>query len=326
MPVLLASPISLLNNARDLRDGLFAGAAVLADSDDVVALSFDGPLGHGQLDFIEFSPDFNLIVSDCFWANNGSITYAGEDWVRFNFCLDSNARFQFADRGDFVLRGAQLRMLHQPSGLDCAHHFAPGRSVCATISIKRAPLTRLIDTDLVAAAATDDGFFFRRFDMPLQAVKVVGELLAMPHRGALRRLHARVKSEELLVSVLSARPVGPESSVTTRLRDAERLRLRDVSVFLERHFADPPGVDELARRFAMNRNKLTYGFRELHGCSMGEYVARHRLDTAWRLLETSDQPVSSVAAKVGYSHVQSFSAAFRRHYGVAPSWVRRRSQ
>jgi AraC-like DNA-binding protein len=325
--VLPASSLSLLDNAQQLRESLFADAAVTMDAPDNVSLAFATTLGHGRLDFIEFNPDFNVIISDCRWLENGEITYSGEDWVRFNFCLDANARFQFEDRGDFALTGCQLRMFYQPSGLLCAHRFTPGRSVCATISIKQTHLRRLLDTETAAPLPTeqsgDGGFFFRRLGMTPQAVRAVGDLLAMPHRGALKRLYAQAKSEELLVSAFSAAPANDLPSAPLRLRETERTRLLEVGRLLETRLANPPTVSELSRRFAMNRNKLAYGFRQLHGCSLTEFVTRHRLETAWRLLEDTDRPISEIAAGVGYAHVQSFSAAFRRHFGVAPRGARR---
>ncbi len=45
-----------------------------------------------------------------------------------------------------------------------------------------------------------------------------------------------------------------------------------------------------------------------------------RMEKAWELLETGLH-VSTVAYRVGYQHLSSFSAAFERHYGRTPKSV-----
>jgi AraC-like DNA-binding protein len=298
---------------------------VAAETEEVVRLSFESELGRGRLDFIELDPEFNLIVSDCRFTAEGLIVYAGEGWLRFNFCLDANASFAFGERGAYRLRGCQLRVFRQPEGIACEHRFTAGRSVCATLSLSEARLRSLLSGGAARPELTEGGqgdFFFRRLQMSSEAIRAVRALVAMPYTGALRRLYTRAKAEELLVSALSAEPVS--EAMALPLAEGERRRLAELGRFLEGCFAQPPTLAALARRCGMNRNKLTRGFREVHGCSIGERLTRLRLEAARRLLDGAELSVSEIAAQVGYSHVQSFSSAFRRHFGVAPSGVRRR--
>ena len=106
------------------------------------------------------------------------------------------------------------------------------------------------------------------------------------------------------------------------LHDGDRERISRARAILDDSFADPPMVAVLARTVGLNRNKLSYGFRHLHDRSMSDYLAEKRLDAAWRLLQDG-VPVGAVAEAVGYRHVGSFSAAFSRRYGLAPSSLRR---
>lgn len=324
-----ADAISLCANGLGLRNGLLRGAREDGDTDSAIRLSFDQPAGRGEIGFYEFDPDFNIIVSDCFWRQDGFVKYAGEGWIRFNFCLDANAAFDFDELGRFELRGQELRVFHQPEGTDCGHHiFGNGRSVCVTISVRRDYLGRLLGTREIrlfghAEQANRDGFFFQRYQMDPASLRAVADMLTMKHRGTLRFIYAKAKSEELLVNALSfagrAQAVGPR----IRLGDRDRDRILQVREMLDETFARPPPVSELARRFGINRNKLTYGFRSVHDCSMSEYIADRRLETAWRLLDETDRPVAHIAEEVGFSHLQSFSSAFKRRYGLTPSMLRR---
>jgi AraC-like DNA-binding protein len=324
-----ANAISLSANGLGLRSGLLRGSREDGDTDRAIRLSFDQPAGRGEIGFYEFDPDFSIIVSDCFWRQDGFVKYAGEGWIRFNFCLNANAAFDFEKLGRFELRGQELRIFHQPEGTDCGHHIlGNGRSVCVTISVRHDYLGKLLGTWdnrlLENAEQTDgDGFFFQRYEMDPASLRAVADMLTMKHRGTLRLIYAKAKSEELLVNALSFACRGERASTRIRLGERDRTRILQVREMLDANFAKPPPVSELALRFGINRNKLSYGFRAVHDRSMSEYIADRRLETAWRLLDETDRPVAHIAEDVGFSHLQSFSSAFKRRYGLSPSMLRR---
>ena len=322
----LTNAISLSANGHSLRSGLLAGSREDGDCDEAIRLSFDRPAGRGEIDFFEFDPDFNIIVSDCFWRQDGYVKYAGEGWIRFNFCLDASATFEFGVHGSFALRGQELRVFHQPVGTDCGHLIhGNARSVCVTISVQRSYLARLLGQreNALLESADSNGFFFHRYEMDPASLRAVADLLTMRHRGTLRLLYAKAKSEELLVNALSFSNRAEAPSPRIRLGQLDRERIIQVREMLDVEFARPPSVRELTRRFGINRNKLSYGFRKLHDLSMSEYIADRRLETAWNLLHETERPVAHIAEEVGFSHLQSFSSAFKRRYGFSPRSLRR---
>lgn len=56
--------------------------------------------------------------------------------------------------------------------------------------------------------------------------------------------------------------------------------------------------------------------------SLCEIIADARISEALRLLMTSALPVKTVAGKVGYNSVTSFSKLFSERYGIEPSGFR----
>lgn len=59
------------------------------------------------------------------------------------------------------------------------------------------------------------------------------------------------------------------------------------------------------------------------GTSYREMVAEVRLDTACHLLAESDQSIASIAGRLGYSGVSSFSRTFTRLMKIPPIVYRR---
>jgi AraC family transcriptional activator of pyochelin receptor len=82
-------------------------------------------------------------------------------------------------------------------------------------------------------------------------------------------------------------------------------------------------IADLARLAGINRDKLVRGFRELYGTTIAEVLSEHRLGEARRMLLASDLPVATVAYRCSYLNNASFTRAFARRYGVAPTVLRR---
>lgn len=59
------------------------------------------------------------------------------------------------------------------------------------------------------------------------------------------------------------------------------------------------------------------------GCTVGEYVARLRMQEAERLLLTTRLPVEEIARRVGYRKASAFAERFRAHTGMTPAAYRR---
>jgi AraC family transcriptional regulator, arabinose operon regulatory protein len=63
-------------------------------------------------------------------------------------------------------------------------------------------------------------------------------------------------------------------------------------------------------------------FRRATGYGALEYQTRLRMGTARELLDTTDRPIASVAAQVGYTDSLYFSRQFRRIHGMSPTEYR----
>jgi transcriptional regulator GlxA family with amidase domain len=103
--------------------------------------------------------------------------------------------------------------------------------------------------------------------------------------------------------------------------------LRDPSIAaaLEALHANPEApwrIEDLAARVGLSRATLARRFTELTGHSPMAYLTWWRLTTAARLLQDTDLPLPSIAAKVGYGSPFAFSHAFKRQFGSAPGSYR----
>ena len=88
--------------------------------------------------------------------------------------------------------------------------------------------------------------------------------------------------------------------------------------------AHPWTVESLAQKIGMSRAGSSRRFTAVVGESPMAYLTSWRLALAADRLRGSDDPVFRVAAEIGYTSPFTFSAAFKRHYGVSPLLYRQR--
>lgn len=95
-------------------------------------------------------------------------------------------------------------------------------------------------------------------------------------------------------------------------------RLHRARDFIWSCYAEPLSVAGVARMAALSPFHFHRSFRRAFGETPMQLLQRRRLDEARRLI-TGGEPVTGAALAVGFESLGSFSALFRRTYGVPPS-------
>jgi AraC family transcriptional activator of pyochelin receptor len=132
------------------------------------------------------------------------------------------------------------------------------------------------------------------------------------------------KSIELLCDLLRAHvgdalvPVSPDGILSR----ADTQRLLAARQVIDERWAEKLTLDMIARASGLNRGKLTRGFREMFDCTVADAISGHRLSEARQMLLATDLPVSSIGYRCGYLNNASFTRAFTRRFGQAPTQFR----
>ena len=102
----------------------------------------------------------------------------------------------------------------------------------------------------------------------------------------------------------------------------ELAQLRSVRDRIDRDYAQPLDVEELARGIHVSAGHLSRRFRAEYGESPYSYLMTRRIERAMALLRTTRRPVTDVCMEVGFSSPGTFSTRFRELVGVPPSTYR----
>jgi AraC-like DNA-binding protein len=149
---------------------------------------------------------------------------------------------------------------------------------------------------------------------------------ALPHRGAEPGWREE-QFHRLMGQLLAVRQAGQAEAaalpaVRAATRDELYRRLHRARDYAAACFAQPLTLDDLARVAALSPNHLLRTFRAAFGQTPHQYLTRLRLAHARRLIAATDLPITEVCLAVGFASLGSFSALFRREFGLAPSHLR----
>lgn len=164
----------------------------------------------------------------------------------------------------------------------------------------------------------------RAFHMPPSlrtlALEIRDSALPEPWRNTLRL----AKSIELLSETF--RLLAEERLISTgncgQLSEADCRRILAARRIIEERWSEKLTLSAVARSAGLNRAKLTRGFRELFQCSVVDALTEQRLRAARQMLLATDLPVSAIGYRCGYLNNASFTRAFSRRFGTAPSQLR----
>lgn len=113
----------------------------------------------------------------------------------------------------------------------------------------------------------------------------------------------------------------PIPAATQHLRDL--VVLRRVRDRIDRDYAQPLDVEELARGAHMSAGHLSREFRLAYGEPPYGYLMTRRIERAMTLLRRGDLGVTEVCFAVGCASLGTFSSRFTALVGVSPSAYRR---
>lgn len=121
-----------------------------------------------------------------------------------------------------------------------------------------------------------------------------------------------LKNDQAYIDHSSEHPAFPRGDIIHR-----------ATTILNREYASPPRLPELARHLGISETQLKTGFKSLHGVTIRQYIIARRVEAARLLLNENNHSISEISDIVGYQDHSAFSRAFRRLNGCTPKAWRR---
>lgn len=101
-------------------------------------------------------------------------------------------------------------------------------------------------------------------------------------------------------------------------------KVKEVHQYLLELEGKLPTINSLALQFGKSARVLNDEFQNEYGESIFNFVLNHRLKAAHAAIANSDIALKQLAERLGYAHVNHFSAAFKRKFGYSPGALRKK--
>ena len=95
-----------------------------------------------------------------------------------------------------------------------------------------------------------------------------------------------------------------------------------VHEILHDDFSSSHRIESIARQVGVHPVHLARSFRRYHGCTIGEYSRRLRIEFAERQLAMTDTSLAEIALNAGFCAQSHFSTVFKSHFGLTPTQYR----
>ena len=106
-------------------------------------------------------------------------------------------------------------------------------------------------------------------------------------------------------------------------KDKKKSKSRDVALsakeYIEQNYINSElSVADISEVLCVNQTYLRKMFKSEMNMTLSEYITQVRMQEAKRLITATDEKLSLIAEKVGYSDVSYFSNVFKKYYGNSP--------
>lgn len=149
----------------------------------------------------------------------------------------------------------------------------------------------------------------------------------LPRLGLELHDEYRAGGDRLIVEGLLLAMIGEVARFRGSARErVQPLWLRAVVACINESFPAVPSIAHLTRIAGVHPAHLARTFRNVHGCTIGEYARGLRITRARELLSGTDLSLSRIAHRCGFADQSHFGRVFRRVVGVTPAAYRRGSR
>ncbi|WP_028608586.1 helix-turn-helix transcriptional regulator [Paenibacillus harenae] len=91
---------------------------------------------------------------------------------------------------------------------------------------------------------------------------------------------------------------------------------------IEKNLQQPLTVESVAHTFNMSKFYFHRLFSAMMGCSLNQYILSRRLNASLELIQNDNFSLTDIAYQLNFGTQSSFTRAFKRQYGMAPSSLR----
>ena len=178
--------------------------------------------------------------------------------------------------------------------------------------------------DDVAVLGSDfDDLLSRASYPPQSGIRYACEQIGGIAASLLSRL---MTGEKISGRDVEVEPLGVVEALSTDTLAVEDKRMAEAMRFILKNFDQPIQMDDLLKTNPMSRRAMERRFRRAFGCTVAEQIRQQRINRARLLLTSTDEPITLISEKCGFSSYNYMSRVFNEALGMSPRDFRNRGR
>lgn len=105
-----------------------------------------------------------------------------------------------------------------------------------------------------------------------------------------------------------------------------RDNVNDVKEYILLNYKSFLSLSEIANKFYINPQYLSYIFKKVEGIRLFEYINKIRIEKSKILLVKTELKIFEISDKVGFSTYGNFSKMFKHFTGISPQKYRKQTK
>ncbi len=135
------------------------------------------------------------------------------------------------------------------------------------------------------------------------------------HKAVLLEMEARLLR---LASSSLSRPDTAANRHRGAASRSELTKVEQMACLIAQRYTEPLSVEEIAVPVGLHPNYAMGLFKRGVGTTIVDYITKHRISHAQRLLATTETKIVDVGLSSGFTSTSRFNAAFRQECGCSP--------
>lgn len=295
---------------------------VVTQTDDCMVYRMKSDSGEGVMTSYQVFPGIELIYNDFHMGNCFHNKQPCADIMEINHCRQGrfeceflNGGYVYLEEGDLAVnmlsnRTAKsyfpLEHYHGVSVIICIDEAARSiSSVLGNISIDLYSLRdRLCPKDkcfIMRAKNSIEHIFFELYKVP----------------DEVKHGYFKLKVLELLL-FLSVADIAEQKEERNYFHKSQVEIIKSIKEHMTLHLEQHNTLEELSNQFKIPLTAMKSCFKGVYGTSIYAFMRSYRMQAAAVMLRQSNDSVTVIAGKVGYSNSSKFASAFKDLMGMTP--------
>ncbi len=294
-------------------------------------LFFPQEFGNGYIRYVRLPNGLNVNIINCMvitdWFFQRSKSEEEYYTLRFHdITIPGKIKVGVGD--DVVERNNQkLSIAYLTSSLkDWYYHFTPGTSIKGiSILISKAELGKQLGIEaaekILPAYMSLKSRSVTMEPLDFYYMQLMDEVLVEDPDTPYTKLYVMNRVQLLVEHFFSRiRAKVDIADVESNFKSDDIQTIMEVGKrMLEDFTKKPPSINELCRKAAMSATKFKNLFKVVYGIPVYEYYQQQRMQRGAFYLDTGEFSIKETAAKVGYTNISNFSAAFKKQFSMLPN-------